>query len=173
MRKLHKIHLCPFGLFLRKLHKKALDTFTLKSIIYRNLIVNDLILCYTVCRLQKGENFVIYKLNRDNYRDFSALNINRLPGRAYSIPFRELSRLKKTDCLTERYKSDMVTVLSGEWDFKYYETQNVLPYEMDTERIRFDKIQVPSTWQRTGYREPVYLNTRYEFHLFPPELPEQ
>jgi beta-galactosidase len=123
--------------------------------------------------LQKGENFVIYKLNRDNYRDFSALNINRLPGRAYSIPFRELSRLKKTDCLTERYKSDMVTVLSGEWDFKYYETQNVLPYEMDTERIRFDKIQVPSTWQRTGYREPVYLNTRYEFHLFPPELPKE
>ena len=123
--------------------------------------------------MQKGENFVIYKLNRDNYRDFSALNINRLPGRAYSIPFRELSRLKKTDCLTERYKSDMVTVLSGEWDFKYYETQNVLPYEMDTERIRFDKIQVPSTWQRTGYREPVYLNTRYEFHLFPPELPKE
>ena len=116
---------------------------------------------------------MIYKLNRDNYRDFSALNINRLPGRAYSIPFRELSRLKKTDCLTERYKSDMVTVLSGEWDFKYYETQNVLPYEMDTERIRFDKIQVPSTWQRTGYREPVYLNTRYEFHLFPPELPKE
>ena len=39
--------------------------------------------------------------------------------------------------------------------------------------IRFDKIQVPSTWQRTGYREPVYLNTRYEFHLFPPELPKE
>ena len=90
---------------------------------------------------------MIYKLNRDNYRDFSALNINRLPGRAYSIPFRELSRLKKPDCLTERYKSDMVTVLSGELHYKYNETLIVLPYEIDTELIRFYKIQVPSTWQ--------------------------
>lgn len=114
---------------------------------------------------------MLYTINKTNYRDFATMESGKIPGRVYSIPFSSVDNLKKTDCLTERYKSDMVTVLSGEWDFKYYETQSVLPTEFDTDHIQFDKIQVPSTWQRTGYREPVYLNSRYEFHLFPPELP--
>lgn len=101
------------------------------------------------------------------------MEVNKLKGRAYTIPYRNADALKKTSCLTERYNSDMVTVLSGEWDFKYYDTQEVMPASFDTDHVRFDKVPVPSTWQRTGYREPVYLNSRYEFHLFPPELPEE
>ena len=114
-----------------------------------------------------------YTLNKTNYSDFSIMESGKIPGRAYSIPYHNIDALKKTDCLTERYKSDMVTVLSGEWDFKYYDTQSVLPVDFNTDHIQFDKVNVPSTWQRTGYREPVYLNSRYEFHLFPPELPKE
>ncbi len=113
-----------------------------------------------------------YTLNRENYRNFDTLEVGRLDGRAYFIPFKNAEALLKTDCLTERFQSDMVTVLSGEWEFKYYDKPGLMPTEYDTENVQFDKIHVPSTWQRTGYREPVYLNTRYEFHLMPPELPE-
>lgn len=115
---------------------------------------------------------MFYTLNKENYRDFDTMELGKRRGRAYAVPFRDPALLRSADFLDERFKSDMVTVLSGEWDFKYYDTQKVLPRRFDTERIRFDKVRVPSTWQRTGYREPVYLNSRYEFHLFPPDLPE-
>lgn len=114
-----------------------------------------------------------YKLNRSNYRDFDTFAVGKLDGRAYFIPYRSREALMATDALTERFQSDMVQVLSGEWEFKYYDKTALLPTDFDTQNVQFDKIHVPSTWQRTGYRPPVYLNTRYEFHLMPPELPEE
>lgn len=113
-----------------------------------------------------------YSIINDNYRNFDVFEINKLKPRAYAIPFKSLRSLKASTCLTERYKSDTVTVLSGEWDFKYYDKMSVLPNCFDTSRVQFKKVSVPSTWQRTGYQPPVYLNTRYEFELYPPELPE-
>ncbi len=113
-----------------------------------------------------------YSIINENYRDFDVFEINKLKPRAYAIPFGSLKKLKATDCLTERYKSDKVRVLSGEWDFKYYEKQSIVPVHFHTDRVQFKKVNVPSTWQRTGYEEPCYLNSRYEFKLMPPELPE-
>lgn len=113
-----------------------------------------------------------YSIKNNNYRDFDVFEINKLRPRAYAIPFHSLKKLKATDCLTERYQSDTVTVLSGEWDFKYYDKMSIMPTHFEPDRVQFDKIHVPSTWQRTGYRPPVYLNTRYEFSLYPPELPD-
>ncbi|MGN0554668.1 MAG: glycoside hydrolase family 2 TIM barrel-domain containing protein [Candidatus Fimenecus sp.] len=112
-----------------------------------------------------------YILNRDNYRNFDMLQAGKLDGRAYFIPYGDETALRKTDACTERYESDKVQVLSGEWQFKYYDALALLPTDFDTETVQFDTVSVPSTWQRTGYRPPVYLNSRYEFHLMPPELP--
>lgn len=112
-----------------------------------------------------------YILNRDNYRNFDMLQAGKLDGRAYFIPYGDETALRKTDACTERYESDKVQVLSGEWQFKYYDALALLPTDFDTESVQFDTVSVPSTWQRTGYRPPVYLNSRYEFHLMPPELP--
>ena len=114
-----------------------------------------------------------YSIRNENYRNFDLFEVNKLKPRAYAIPFNSLRKLKATDCLTERYKSDCVRVLSGEWDFKYYEKSSIVPVHFDTDRVQFGKVNVPSTWQRTCYEEPVYLNSRYEFHLMPPELPEE
>lgn len=121
----------------------------------------------------KGDPNMQYSLNRDNYRNFDVMEAGKRAARAYFIPYRDKTALQKTNCLTERFRSDMVRVLSGEWDFKYYEKTALVPKEFDTERVQFDRVQVPSTWQRTGYRPPVYLNSRYEFHLMPPELPAE
>ncbi len=115
-----------------------------------------------------------YTLNRENYRNFDTLEVNKLPGRSYFIPYTDRTALQATDACTERFGSNLVKVLSGDdWEFKYYDKTALLPTDFDTEQVQFDKIRVPSTWQRTGYRPPVYLNTRYEFHLMPPELPEE
>lgn len=114
-----------------------------------------------------------YILNRDNYRNFDILQAGKLDGRAYFIPYSDADALKKTDACTERFKSDKVQVLSGVWEFKFYAKTALLPTKYDTAQVQFDQIQVPSTWQRTGYLPPLYLNTRYEFHLMPPALPEE
>lgn len=42
----------------------------------------------------------------------------------------------------------------------------------DAAGVEFDRIHVPSTWQRTGYEPPVYLNCPYEFDLPNPNVPE-
>ncbi len=115
-----------------------------------------------------------YLINTDNFRNFDVAEINKLSPRAYFIPYSQKEKLCQQDVLTERYNSDMVTVLNSEWEFKYYEKDMLIPKEFYTDRIQFDKITVPSTWQRTGYREPCYLNTRYEFNAkLYPGIPEE
>ncbi len=113
-----------------------------------------------------------YTVNTTNYRDFNVYEINKCEGRAYFIPFSNKEALAATDFRKERFSSDLVKVLSGEWDFKYYAHEADIPVDLDTDSITFDKITVPSTWQRTGYEPPVYLNCPYEIETKPPVLPD-
>lgn len=114
-----------------------------------------------------------YAVNTSHYRDFDTFEVNRLPGRAYAIPYSDAQTLRNTPFEKERTGSDQVRVLSGEWDFKYYADVADLPETLDTDEIGFDRVQVPSTWQRTGYENPAYINCAYAFDNRPPELPEQ
>lgn len=115
-----------------------------------------------------------YIINTNNFRDFNVSEINKLSPRAYFVPYASREKLCEQDVLTERYNSSMVTLLNGEWDFKYYDKDMLIPKEYHTDRVQFDKVTVPSTWQRTGYREPCYLNTRYEFDAkLYPGIPEE
>ena len=113
-----------------------------------------------------------YKLNTTNYRDFKVIEDNKLAGRAYFIPYSKKEMLCAVDLKHERTDSDLVEVLSGEWDFKYYNDISLIPEVFDASGVEFDKIHVPSTWQRTGYEPPVYLNCPYEFDLPNPNVPE-
>lgn len=114
-----------------------------------------------------------YTINRTNHSNFEFYEINKRPGRAYFIPYGSKESLKKTPVSSERFSSDIVKVLSGEWDFKYYPKKSNLPEIFDTDSESFDKITVPSTWQRIGYEPPVYLNCPYEFDTKPPKLPKE
>ena len=113
-----------------------------------------------------------YKLNTTNYRDFKVIEDNKLAGRAYFIPYSKKEKLCAVDLKHERTNSDLVEVLSGEWDFKYYNDISLIPEVFDAAGVEFDRIHVPSTWQRTGYEPPVYLNCPYEFDLPNPNVPE-
>ncbi len=114
-----------------------------------------------------------YSLNKTNFNDFSVFEINKLEGRAYAIPYSSKEALKKTSFKKERSSSDIVTLLSGSWQFKYYKSNKELPDVLDTEKAAFDTIKVPSTWQRIGYEAPAYINCPYAFDDVPPYVPNE
>lgn len=115
---------------------------------------------------------MLYRFKTDNYKTFKIFKDNILEPRAYFIPFSSLENMKKTDIRTERYSSDKVTVLGGEWKFAYFDRVSLMPDEIDTDTFSFDTVKVPSMWQFTGYEKPYYLNTRYPFPAKPPYFPE-
>ncbi len=112
-----------------------------------------------------------YTVKKNLHSDFSVMEIGKLPGRAYFIPYKTKDKLKSTDIFAERYSSDMVEILSGDWDFKFYKKASAMPDVIDTGKIKFDSVHVPSVWQRTGYLPPVYLNCPYECKTKAPEVP--
>ena len=112
-----------------------------------------------------------YKIKRNLHTDFSIFEENKLPGRSYFIPFSNETELNGSDYKNERYKSDRVVMLSGEWDFSYFSKLSEVPYPFNSENAKYDKITTPSTWQRTGYDQIAYINTRYPFPKKPPEIP--
>ncbi|MCR4564369.1 MAG: DUF4981 domain-containing protein [Clostridiales bacterium] len=116
---------------------------------------------------------MLYDINFTNHYNFDYHEINKIKPRAYFIPYSDRNALSRTDCLTERYNSDMVRLLSGEWDFRYFEKTAFLPKKLDTDQIVFDKVTVPFDWQRKGYGEPAYINVPYEFDCCPPDLPDE
>ena len=114
-----------------------------------------------------------YLINKTNHCDFKTIAVNRLEPRAYFIAQSTRAKAYQTDYCYERYQSDVVTVLSGEWDFKFYKKKSKLPEKLDTNKIAFDKVNVPSTWQRTGYDSPAYINCPYTFDPVYLGLPEK
>ncbi len=113
-----------------------------------------------------------YNLYTDNYKTFERFSVNVMQPRSYFIPFSSLEEAEQADVRSERYSSDMVQCLSGEWDFKYYQSCLDIPRDFDTQKVAFDKVPVPSVWQHTGYEKPYYVNTRYQFQPDPPNIPE-
>ncbi|MGN1123775.1 MAG: glycoside hydrolase family 2 TIM barrel-domain containing protein, partial [Eubacterium sp.] len=113
-----------------------------------------------------------YNLKTDNYKTFKKFSENMLVPRSYFIPFKSTQQLFEADIRNERYSSDMVECLSGEWDFVYYKNCKEIEDTFDTDKIPFNKVQVPSVWQHTGYEQPYYVNSRYQFKPNPPHFPE-
>lgn len=112
-----------------------------------------------------------YQINKSNYKTFSMFGEHKRKARSYFIPFPEEKQALEVQAPLERYHSDRVLLLSGEWEFHFYEKMSQMPEILDTSKIEFDSVPVPSTWQRTGYAPPYYLNTRYQFPLDPPNFP--
>ena len=114
---------------------------------------------------------MIYDISRKLHSDFSLFEENKLPARSWFIPFSCKEVLEKSNYKNERYLSDRIQMLSGEWDFAYFSKLSDIPEKFSTESVSFDRITVPSTWQRTGYDQIAYINTRYAFPKMPPHIP--
>ncbi|MBP5551920.1 MAG: hypothetical protein J6X41_00890, partial [Spirochaetales bacterium] len=112
-----------------------------------------------------------YRLQSRYYSDFNTIDVERLPGRSYFIPYPSRKDLEGVPLLEKRYRSSLVKCLNGDWDFNYYDNPNDLPSEFDSDDLEFGKIDVPSVWQYRGYSHPMYLNVRYPFAYKPPVIP--
>lgn len=112
-----------------------------------------------------------YKLNTSNYHDFQTYEVNKLPPRSYFIPYPDRTQADQVTAAQKRYRSPKVICLNGEWDFRFYPRPSELPEVIDTDTMRFDKLDVPSCWQFRGYVRPFYVNMRYQFPYQPPEIP--
>ena len=113
-----------------------------------------------------------YRLNTTNYWDFNTVEVNKLPGRSYFIPYPDRKKADTVSPKEKRYASEKVLCLNGDWDFKFYPRPAELPTEFDTDAVSFDTIDVPSCWQFRGYDRPFYVNIRYQFPFDPPRIPK-
>ena len=114
-----------------------------------------------------------YQINKTNYCTFNIFKDNKLDGRSYFIPYPNRRLADKVSLCDKRYKSNKVQCLNGEWDFIFYPLPKDVPDVLDTDLIKFDKIDVPSCWQFRGYDKPFYVNIRYQFPCKPPIIPTE
>ena len=112
-----------------------------------------------------------YRLHDKYYSDFNIIDVDRLPGRSYFVPYPSREDLAGIPLTEKRYRSPLVKCLNGKWDFNYYDDPKDLPLEFDSDKLSFGRIDVPSVWQYRGYSHPMYLNVRYPFPYNPPEIP--
>ena len=98
------------------------------------------------------------------YEDLSRIHENTLPPRAHYIPYDTLEKALSGD----KSASDFYVLLNGEWDFRYYSRDIDCP-DVITE---WDKVNVPSCWQMTGYEKPYYTNVNYPYPVDPPFVPD-
>ena len=74
----------------------------------------------TLLIIGRGTKQMKYQIKRLEANNFDVFEIGRLPARSYFIPYTDRAELQRQSVLSERYSSDMVTVLSDDnWGFKY------------------------------------------------------
>lgn len=114
---------------------------------------------------------MLYELSRNHYSDFETIEVNKLPPRAYFIPFASREAAAGATLEGKRYASSKVRCLNGAWDFRFYPQPKELPEVFNTDEEAFETLDVPSCWQFRGYGKPFYVNTRYQFPYDPPRIP--
>ena len=99
-----------------------------------------------------------------DYERLEKISENREPQRSYYIPYDTLEKALKGD----RSKSEYYKLLNGKWQFNYYKNEDEIPEVIK----KWDKVDVPSTWQTTGYEKPCYTNVNYPHPVDPPYVPD-
>ena len=98
------------------------------------------------------------------YENIELLHENTLKPRSHYIPY---ETAEKALC-GDKLKSNIYTLLNGEWDFAYFSRDIDCPNDI----VKWDKVQVPSCWQTTGYEKPYYTNLNYPYSVDAPYVPD-
>lgn len=101
------------------------------------------------------------------HEDPEILHVNTIPPHCHFTPFSQ-----GQSPFADRAESDRFELLSGEWDFRYYDS--IIDLEDDFLSLPFDrKIPVPSNWQLHGFDKPQYTNVCYPIPFDPPYVPDE
>lgn len=106
-----------------------------------------------------------------DWQNLSVLSKNRIPSRAYFIPYANEEECLAAPFFCDRKEitSDRFLLLNGEWRFSYFRSVAFLPDDIFS--LEGDAVNVPSVWQTTGYEDWNYVNIDYPFPLDPPGVP--
>lgn len=100
---------------------------------------------------------MIYKFMDSICNNFDCIDSGRLAPHTYFVPFSSRKAAEKAPLFKERFYSDRVRVLSGNWDFKHFTDE--MPQFIDTDSFVFDTIFVPSSWESEKYEKFKYLDS--------------
>ncbi|MBR6626588.1 MAG: DUF4981 domain-containing protein [Lachnospiraceae bacterium] len=106
-----------------------------------------------------------------HYENLKVLHENTMANRAYYIPASAVME----DPVRHREYSDRFQLLSGQWQFRFYESIHDLRdafYEEGYDCSGFDTLPVPSLWQNHGYDSHQYTNVCYPIPFDPPYVPQ-
>ena len=98
--------------------------------------------------------------------DMREVGINRLAPRAFYFPYSSAEKAINGN-LAENEK---YTLLSGTWDFAYFETELDIPENIAGVEYNAT-LPVPSCWQCYGYGQIQYTNVNYPIAFDPPHVP--
>ncbi len=97
------------------------------------------------------------------YQDLTTVKVNTCENRAYVIPS---SKEQKS---ANKWESDRVTMLNGDWKFKFFNAPDEFTFTPD----EYDTIPVPSVIQMHGYDAHQYTNVRFPIPFDPPYVPKE
>ena len=106
------------------------------------------------------------------YEDLRVLHENTLPYRSYYIP----AGCRMDTTAGRRADSDRFQLLSGDWNFRYYNSIYDLEepfWEEGDPETDYVHVPVPGTWQHAGFDAHQYTNYRYPFPADPPYVPQE
>ena len=107
---------------------------------------------------------------KPDWQDISVISKNRLPSRSYFIPYESFDACKKAEITARNeIKSERFMLLSGQWNFSYFDSVADLPE--DIFKLEGDLAKVPSVWQTQGYEKWHYANVQYTIPVIPPIVP--
>ncbi|GKX28208.1 beta-galactosidase [Vallitalea longa] len=104
--------------------------------------------------------------------DLNTITVNTLPPRNTWIPYQDIN----TALTSDRQKSCFYKSLNGDWGFRYYKHEGLIPENIVSEAYNdedWDMTEVPSCWQMQGYDKPVYSNVKYPFPVDEPYIPSE
>ncbi len=99
------------------------------------------------------------------YERFDRTSENRMPQRAYYIPYASLGQALEG----KKENSPYYKLLNGDWNFKYFEREIDAKFDIND----WDRIPVPSCWQLYGYGQIMYTNMNYPFPVDAPYVPDE
>lgn len=103
-----------------------------------------------------------------HYERLDCISENRIPQRAYYIPYESLEKALRGN----REDSAYYRLLNGDWDFAYFQRDFDMPEDLAA--VDFPHtIPVPGCWQLYGFDKPMYTNIQYPYPVDPPYVPDE